>query len=142
MIITHLDADELMSREPTTFGGSSPGDTERFRLTFPINDPQGVVCWEAFDAGRSTEWSYWHAEFHVCMSGSAEVEYTLPPNHQEILRTTIHAGDAVLILAGTRARFDVPPEEPYIHVSLFQPRYEYSKYLLAQDYSQLDRRQR
>ncbi len=141
MIITHLDPDELMSIEPTTFGGSSPGETERFRLTFPINDPQGVVCWEAFDAGRSTEWSYWHAEFHVCMSGSAEVEYTLPPNHQEIIKTSIHPGDALLILAGTRARFDVPDKEPYIHVSLFQPRYEYAKYLLAQDYSQLDRRQ-
>ena len=141
MIITHLDTKELLKLEPTVFGGNSPGDKEQFRLCFPINDPQGVVCWEAFDAGRSTEWSFWHAEFHVCMSGSANVEYTLPPNHQEILKTTIRAGDAVLILDGTRARFDVPAEEPYVHVSLFQPRYEYSKYLLNQEYLGLDHRQ-
>ena len=140
MIITHFDRDAVLALQPTEYGGSSPGQTERFRLTFPVNDPQGVICWEAFDAGRTTEWSYWHAEFHVCMSGSAEVEYTLPPNHTEIVKTHIGSGDAVLILAGTRARFHVPEAEPYVHISLFQPRYEYSKYLLKRDYSGLDHR--
>lgn len=140
MIITHLDREELLEREPTVFGGNSPGDKESFRLSFPINDPQGVVCWEAFDAGRSTEWAFWHSEFHVCLGGSADVTYTLPPNHQEVLKTSIGLGDAVLILAGTRARFDVPAGEPYVHVSLFQPRFEYAKYLLDERYGDLDRR--
>ena len=74
------------------------------------------------------------------MAGSAEVTYTLPPNHQEVLTTSIREGDALLILAGTRARFDVPDDEPYVHVSLFQPRYEYAKYLLDKRYDALDRR--
>lgn len=140
MIIAHFDRGEVLGLEPTEYGGSSPGQTERFRLTFPVNDPQGVICWEAFDAGRTTEWSYWHAEFHVCMSGSADVEYTLPPNHAEIITAHIAAGDALLILAGTRARFSVPESDPYVHISLFQPRYEYAKYLLKRDYSDLDHR--
>ena len=140
MIVTHLDPERLLASPPFEFGGPSPGSKESFRLQFLINDPSGVVCWEAFDAGRATEWAFWHAEFHVCMSGAADVEFTLPPNHQEVLRTSIRRGDAVLILAGTRARFDVPGTEPYVHVSLFQPRYEYAKYLLKQDYSALNPR--
>ncbi|HTX00667.1 MAG TPA: hypothetical protein VMD59_17945 [Acidimicrobiales bacterium] len=140
MIIAHFDREQVLALEPTEYGGMSPGEKERFRLTFPVNDPQGVICWEAFDAGKSTSWSYWHAEFHVCMSGSARIVYTLPPNHTEILETEIRPGDAMLVLAGTRARFDVPESEPYVHMSLFQPRYEYSKYLLKQDYSDLDKR--
>ncbi len=139
MIVTHLDREELLDREPTVFGGMSPGSKESFRLSFPINDPHGVVCWEAFDAGRSTEWAFWHSEFHVCLGGSADVTYTLPPNHQDVLTTSIREGDAVLILAGTRARFDVPPGDPYVHVSLFQPRYEYAKYLLEKRYDKLVR---
>lgn len=140
MIIAHFERAEVLNLEPTEYGGFSPGQVERFRLTFPVNDPQGVICWEAFDAGRATSWSYWHAEFHVCMSGSADVEYTLPPNHMEVMRVSINPGDAVLILAGTRATFHVPDPEPYVHISLFQPRYEYAKYLLEQDYADLDRR--
>lgn len=140
MLIAELDRERLLALAPSEFGGSSPGEKERFRLEFIVNDPRGVICWEAFDAGRTTEWSYWHDEFHVCMGGSAEVEYTLPPNHQEVLRATIRTGNAVLILAGTRARFTVPAAEPYVHVSLFQPRYEYAKYLLEGEYSALSRR--
>jgi hypothetical protein len=142
MLIAELDRDHLLSLPPSEFGGPSPGDKEHFRLEFIVNDPRGVICWEAFDAGRVTEWSYWHDEFHVCMSGSASVEYTLPPNHQEVLTATIRAGNAVLILAGTRARFNVPPDGPYVHVSLFQPRYEYARYLLEGDYSGLHHRPR
>lgn len=139
MIVTHLDPEQLLATPPTEFGGSSPGTKQSFRLLFPVNDPRGVVCWEAFDAGRATEWAFWHDEFHVCMSGAADVEFTLPPNHQQVLHTQIGPGDAVLILAGTRARFTVPGSEPYMHVSLFQPRYDYAKYLLKQDYSGIDR---
>lgn len=140
MIVAHFDRESVLAIEPTEYGGPSPGQLERFRLTFPVNDPQGVICWEAFDAGRTTNWSYLHAEFHVCMSGSADVEFTLPPNQTEVLTTRITQGDAVLILAGTRAAFHVPDTEPYVHISLFQPRYEYAKYLLKQDYSGLDHR--
>ena len=140
MIIAHFDRAEVLALEPKKYGGSIPGRTERFRLTFPVNDPQGVIAWEAFDAGKTTEWSYWHPEFHVCMSGSADIEYTLPPNHTQILRTHVREGDAILILGGTRAIFHVPEGEPYVHMSLFQPRYEYSKYLLSQDYSGVGRR--
>jgi hypothetical protein len=140
VIVTHLDAESLLAAPHSEFGGPSPGSKESFRLQFLVNDPKGVVCWEAFDAGRATEWAFWHDEFHVCMSGSADVEFTLPPNHQEVLKAEIRTGDAVLILAGTRARFHVPEAAPYIHVSLFQPRYEYAKYLLKRDYSGLDQR--
>ncbi|MHB8489391.1 MAG: hypothetical protein ACYDC4_09440 [Candidatus Dormibacteria bacterium] len=140
MIVTHLDPERLLATPHTEFGGSSPGTKESFRLQFLVNDPRGVVCWEAFDAGRATEWAFWHDEFHVCMSGAANVEFTLPPNHQEVLHAEIRQGDAVLIVAGTRARFDIPGSEPYVHVSLFQPRYDYAKYLLKHDYSELDKR--
>ncbi len=142
MLITHLDRERLLNLPKSEFGGSSPGSTEQFRLEFLVNDPRGVICWEAFDAGRDTEWSYWHDEFHVCMSGEAKVTFTLPPNHQKVLTAEIKKGDAVLILAGTRARFTVPDAEPYVHVSLFQPRYDYAKYLLTEEYEQLGRRPR
>ena len=142
MLVAHLDRDHLLSLPHSKFGGSSPGEVEAFRLEFLVNDPRGVICWEAFDAGRDTEWSYLHEEFHVCMSGGAHVVFTLPPNHQKVLETDIKAGDAVLILAGTRARFTVPADEPYVHVSLFSPRYEYAKYLLEEDYGRLQHRPR
>jgi mannose-6-phosphate isomerase-like protein (cupin superfamily) len=140
LIVTHLDPERLLASPHIEYGGSSPGEKESFRLQFLVNDPRGVIAWEAFDCGRDTEWAYWHDEFHVCMSGAADVEFTLPPNHSEILHAEIRPGDAVLILAGTRARFHVPDAEPYIHVSLFQPRYEYADYLLKRDYSDLDKR--
>lgn len=140
MIITHLDTEKLLAEAPSEFGGNSPGSKESFRLQFLVNDPRGVVCWEAFDAGRATEWAFWHDEFHVCLSGAADVEFTLPPNHGEVLRAEIRPRDAVLIVAGTRARFHVPEGEPYVHVSLFQPQYQYAKYLLKRDYSGLDKR--
>ena len=140
MLVTHLDRDRLLNLPMSEFGGASPGSKERFQLEFLVNDPRGVICWEAFEAGRATEWCFWHDEFHVCMSGSARVTFTLPPNHQDVLHAEIHPNDAVLIVAGTRARFEVPESEPYVHVSLFQPRYEYARYLLKKDYTGLDRR--
>ncbi len=140
MVITHLDTESLLAAPHTEFGGNSPGSKERFRLQFLVNDSKGVVCWEAFDAGKATEWAFWHDEFHVCMSGAADVEFTLPPNHGEVLHAKIRPMDAVLIIAGTRARFTVPGDEPYVHVSLFQPQYQYAKYLLKRDYSGLDKR--
>ncbi|HEY2597520.1 MAG TPA: hypothetical protein VGJ79_03475 [Candidatus Dormibacteraeota bacterium] len=139
MIVTHLDADRLLGLSPSRFGGSSPGLEEEFQLEFLVNDPRGVICFEAFEAGRATEWSFWHDEFHVCLSGRASIEYTLAPNHRQVLHTEIGPNDALLILAGTRARFHVPKDAPYVHVSLFQPRYEYAKYLREDDFSKLER---
>jgi hypothetical protein len=139
VLIGHFDRERLLKLKPSEFGGSSPGDKEHFRLEFVINDPRGVICFEAFEAGADTEWAYWHDEFHVCMSGSASVEYTLPPNHQQLLRAEIKTGDALLILGGTRARFTVPAAEPYVHASLFQPRYDYAKYLLTEKYDEMGR---
>ncbi len=137
MIVTHLNSKRLLSLVPTKFGGSSPGREEKFMLEFLVNDPRGVICFEAFEAGRATEWSFWHDEFHVCLSGSATVEYTLAPNHREVLQTEIGPNDALLILAGTRARFNVPDDGPYVHVSLFQPRYEYPRYMREDDFTHL-----
>jgi hypothetical protein len=136
MIVAQLDRDRLLELPLSEFGGASPGQKERFRVEFPINDPRGVIGWEAFEPNRATEWSFWHDEFHVCLGGSAEVELTLPPNHGEVLSQTIGTGDAVLILAGTRARFHVG-DEPYVHVCLIAPRFEYAKYLLTEDYARV-----
>lgn len=134
MIVTHLDTERLLASPVREFGGSSPGQKERFQVEFLVNDPRGVVAYEAFEPGRATEWCFWHDEFHVCVGGEAEVELTLPPDHGEVLRQTIKTGDAVLILAGTRARFHVPDGAPYLHVCLIAPRYEYAGYLLKRDY--------
>jgi hypothetical protein len=141
MIVTHLDPERLLSLPLSEFGGSSPGEKERFQLQFLVNDARGVIGHEAFEAGRATEWSFWHDEFHVCLSGAASVDFTLPPDHDEVLHTEIGQGDALLILAGTRARFHVSESGPYVHAFLFMPRYEYNRYLLKKDWTAVGRRQ-
>lgn len=122
-----FDDDRLLASEPRTFGGPTIGSEERFQVEFLVNDPRGVICYEAFAAGSTVNWAFWHDEVHVITGGTAQVTYTLPPNHRRTVTKRFTAGDAYLIPNGTRARFAVTEDGPYLHVCVIMPRFEYTK---------------
>lgn len=127
MIHGHLDEDALLGSEELVFGGSVVGSEERFRVQFLVNDRRASIAYEAFAANSTVNWAFWHDEVHVIMGGEAEVTYTLAPNHRKQVTRTYRRGDAYVIPNGARVRFQVTSEEPYLHVCVIMPRFEYSK---------------
>ena len=81
----------------------------------------------AFAAGSTVNWAFWHDEVHVITRGEAKVTYTLGPNHRKQVTKTFRKGDTYLIPNGARVRFEVGPDEPYLHVCVIMPRFEFSK---------------
>lgn len=126
MKVARLDETRLLASDPQMFGGSRVGDTETFQVEFLVNDPRGTIAHEAFPAGSTVNWAFWHDEVHVVTRGQARVTYTLGPNHRKQVEKTFQAGDAYLIPAGARVRFEIG-EEPYVHVCVIMPRFDYSK---------------
>jgi mannose-6-phosphate isomerase-like protein (cupin superfamily) len=135
MIGARLDVEALMASEVLTFGGPVPGTEERFRVQFLVNDPRATIAYEAFDAHSTVNWTFWHDEVHVVMGGEAEVTYTLGPNHRKQVQKRFGTGDAYLIPDGARATFRIVSDEPYLHVCVIMPRFEYSKEERTDSYS-------
>ena len=127
MIGAKLDDEALLASEELEFGGPVVGTTERFKVRFLVNDPRATLGYESFAPHSEVNWSFWHDEVHVITRGTAEVTYTLGPNHRKQVTKTFTAGDTYLIPNGTRARFRVTSDEPYLHVCVIMPRFEYSK---------------
>lgn len=135
MIGARLDDERLLASEDLTFGGPTVGTEERFKVQFLLNDPRATLAYEAFAAGSEVNWAFWHDEVHVITRGEAEVTYTLGPNHRKQVTKTFRAGDTYLIPSGARARFRIAADEPYLHVCVIMPRFEYSKDERTDDYS-------
>ena len=128
-----LDEQSLLAAEPQVFGSPVVGEEERFQVQFLVNDPRATIAYEAFPAGSTVNWAFWHDEVHVVTRGRAEVTYTLAPNHRKQVRRTFEAGSAYLIPDGARVRFEIG-EEPYVHVAVIMPRFEYSREERADSY--------
>ena len=121
-----LDEQALLDSEVRLFGGPRVGDEERFQVEFVLNDPRAVVAHEVFLPNTTVDWAFWHDEVHIVTRGRAEVTYTLAPNHRKQVSKTLQAGDTYLIPDGARVRFDIG-DEPYIHICVIMPRFEYTK---------------
>jgi mannose-6-phosphate isomerase-like protein (cupin superfamily) len=127
MIGARLDDEALENSEDLTFGGCVVGTEEKFKVQFLVNDPRATLAYESFAAGSTVNWAFWHDEVHVITKGTAEVTYTLAPNHRKQVTKTFSAGDTYLIPNGARAQFKVTSDEPYLHVCVIMPRFEYSR---------------
>ena len=92
-----------------------------------VNDRRATLAYEAFAAGSTVNWAFWHDEVHVITGGEAKVTYTLGPNHRKQVTKTFRKGDTYLIPNGARVRFEVAPGAPYLHVCVIMPRFEFSK---------------
>ena len=134
MIACRLDTEALLSKEVQEFGGPEVGSKEQFKVNFLVNDPRGIIAYEAFLPGTTVRWAFWQDEVHVIQGGEAEVTYTMAPNHHKVVSKTFRKGDAYLILNGTRATFRVAPGEPYLHVCIMMPRMEYARWQLTEEY--------
>ena len=134
MIVFHLDDERLLAGPLQEFGGPVVGSRERFKVEFPVNDPRGCIAYEAFMPGDTVHWAFWHDEVHVVTAGEAEVEYTLAPNHNKVVKRTMGQGDTYLILDGTRATFRVTSATPYLHVCVIMPRFDYSRWQLKEEF--------
>jgi mannose-6-phosphate isomerase-like protein (cupin superfamily) len=121
-----LDQEELLASAPLRFGGPRVGDEEEFKVQFVINEPRGTIAHEAFLPDTVVNWAFWHDEVHVVTRGRADVTYTLGPNHRKQVKRTFEAGDTYLIPSGARVRFEIG-DEPYVHVCVIMPRFEYTK---------------
>ncbi len=121
-----LDEAALLSSVVQSFGGPRVGDEEQFQVEFVINDPRGVIAHEAFLPNTVVNWAFWHDEVHIVTRGTAEVTYTLGPNHRKQVTKTFQAGDTYVIPDGARVRFQVG-SEPFVHICVIMPRFEYSK---------------
>jgi len=121
-----LDEEALLSSEVRAFGGPRVGDEERFLVEFVVNDPRGVIAHEAFLPNTVVNWAFWHDEVHIVTRGKAEVTYTLGPNHRKQVTKTFQTGDTYVIPDGARVRFEIG-DEPYVHICVIMPRFEYSK---------------
>jgi mannose-6-phosphate isomerase-like protein (cupin superfamily) len=126
MKAARLDEAALLASEPKVFGGSRVGEEETFQVEFLVNDPRGTIAFEAFPARSNINWAFWHDEVHVVTRGRAKVTYTLAPNHRKRVERSFQAGDTYLIPSGARVRFEIG-EEPYLHVCVIMPRYEYTR---------------
>ncbi|HEX2154608.1 MAG TPA: hypothetical protein VHL52_11590 [Acidimicrobiia bacterium] len=126
MIAAHLDEKRLLESAVRTFGGSRIGDKESFQVEFVVNDARAAIAHEAFPPGTTVNWAFWHDEVHIVTRGSAVVTYTLAPNHRKEVTKTFRAGDTYVIPDGARVRFEIG-DEPYVHVCVIMPRFEYTK---------------
>jgi mannose-6-phosphate isomerase-like protein (cupin superfamily) len=126
MIGASLDDAKLLASEDITFGGPTVGSEERFKVQFLVNDRRATLAYESFAAGATVNWAFWHDEVHVVMGGEAKCTYTLGPNHRKQVSKTFRKGDTYLIPNGARVRFDIG-SEPYLHVCVIMPRFEFSK---------------
>jgi mannose-6-phosphate isomerase-like protein (cupin superfamily) len=121
-----VDEKVLLDSEMLSFGGPVPGTEEQFQVQFLINDRRGTVAQEAFPPNSTVNWAFWHDEVHLVIRGEAEVSYTLAPNHRKVVTRRFSEGDTYVIPNGARVQFRVG-EEPYVHVCVIMPRFEYSK---------------
>jgi len=122
-----LDDDALEASEEQIFGGPTVGSEERFKVQFILNDRRATIAYESFAPNSTVNWAFWHDEVHVITKGEARVTYTLGPNHRKQVTKTFKAGDTYLIPNGARARFEVVSDEPYLHVCVIMPRFEFSR---------------
>lgn len=127
MIGARLDDEALLASEPLTFGGPMVGSEETFQVQWLVNDRRASIAYESFAPGTTVNWAFWHDEVHVITEGECEVTYTLAPNFTKEITKTYRKGDTYLIPDGARARFKVTSEEPYLHVCVIMPRFEFSK---------------
>ena len=127
MIATRLDDEKLLASEEQVFGGPIVGTQERMKVQFLVNDRRACLGYESFAPGATVNWAFWHDEVHYITRGTAKATYTLAPNHRKIITKTFTKGDAYLIPNGARVRFEVGPDEPYLHFCVIMPRFEYSK---------------
>lgn len=122
-----LDDEALEASEELVFGGPVVGTEERFKVQFLVNDRRATLAYESFPPGATVNWAFWHDEVHVATSGEVEASYTLGPNHRKVVTKTFRAGDAYVIPDGARVAFKVVSDEPYRHVCVIMPRYEFSR---------------
>jgi mannose-6-phosphate isomerase-like protein (cupin superfamily) len=127
MIGATLSDEKLLGSEDLVFGGPVVGTEERFKVQFLVNDKRATLAYESFAAGSIVNWAFWHDEVHVIMGGEAKCTYTLGPNHRKQVTKTFRKGDTYLIPNGARVRFEVGTHEPYLHVCVIMPRFEFSK---------------
>ena len=127
MIGASLDDAKLLASEELVFGGNTVGTEERFKVQFLVNDRRGTLAYESFAPGSTVNWAFWHDEVHVIMRGECKCTYTLAPNHRKQVVKTFKKGDTYLIPNGARVKFEVQGSEPYLHVCVIMPRFEYSK---------------
>jgi hypothetical protein len=134
MIAARLDDAGLLSSAVHEFGGPVVGSTEKFQVQFLLNDPRATIAYESFEASSTVNWAFWHDEVPIITGGTAQVTYTLAPNHKKQVTKTFTKGHAYLIPNGTRARFEVEADGPYLHVCVIMPRFGYSREELTDTY--------
>lgn len=89
-----------------------------------INEPCAQVVVEDFLPNTEIWWTFPHDEFHYCVSGSAEIEFFLPPLYAESVKETIRPGSVVLMPSGGRMNIKTG-DEPYRHICFCFPGPDY-----------------
>src|SRR5690606_649069 len=112
MIEARLDAEALLASPMMTFAGPLVGTEEKFQVQWLVNDRRGSIAYESFDGNSTVNWAFFHDEIHVITGGTADVTYTIAPNHRKITTKRFTTGDVYLIPSGARARFEVVSDEP------------------------------
>ena len=119
--------------EDLKLGGPVVGTQEITKLGVLLNEPGAFVCLEDWPSGAESNWAFWHDEIHIILGGSADLSYTLPPNHTTVRQRSCREGDVYLIVNGSRAKWQVTSEDPYRHLCVIMPRYGYDRRLLKDE---------
>ena len=133
MIVADVNPADLKGLK-MEFGGPIVGTVANFPLKPLLNVPQALIGIEDFLPGSTNHWAFWHDEAQYILQGEAEVTYTLVPDHRKVNTIRIKAGQTYLIISGTRATFRVLSKEPYTHLFVIMPRYNYDRWLLKGEY--------
>lgn|SRR5690625_1903127 len=125
LIMGKTSLEDLPNTPEVPAGSLEFGKQVMSRTQTSINTPEGLAGLESFPAGKEYSFAFWADEFHFVVSGSATVKYTSPPLHQDVVETTVEAGDVYLIRSGSRVRWFVDESEPFVHYFAAMPGFDY-----------------
>ena len=87
-----------------------------------IHKPEALVQLEAFPAGKTTRYIFWHNEIQFVMGGKAELIYSLPITRFSVEKTLkVEKGDAYVIPCGADIKFKVDPSGPFHRLCIAMP---------------------
>ena len=86
-----------------------------------IDEPSVQINYEDFLPGPEIPWSLFHDEVQYVVSGSAEIEYWLPPLMQETGKVVAEPGCIYLLPRGCRVIWRVLGDEPFRHLCVCFP---------------------
>ncbi|QTH20174.1 hypothetical protein HRJ34_17655 [Rhizorhabdus wittichii] len=90
-----------------------------------IDEPACQVNYEDFVRGSDITWTLAHDEVQYVVSGTAEIEYHLPPLMIETGKVVAGPGSVYLLPRGCRVVWRVLSDEPFRHLCITYPNPSY-----------------